>query len=158
MAKLAEKLGIKVKIGTAEKVPFVDEKFDTVLLSTILSYVDDPQKAISEAYRILKHNGKVVISFLAREGAYAMMYDLAYLRGKHDSATAPKDPYPVKFIKETNWRSTKEISELLKKAGFVDLKYIQTFTKHPKYTNDKIEKPIPGYQKGDYIVVQGRKR
>ncbi|MEA3475793.1 MAG: bifunctional hydroxymethylpyrimidine kinase/phosphomethylpyrimidine kinase [Candidatus Cloacimonadota bacterium] len=158
MAKLAERRGIKVKIGTAEKVPFKDERFDTVLLSTILSYVDAPPKAVNEAYRILKHNGKVVVSFLAREGSYAMMYDLAYLRGKHDPATAPKAPYPVKFIKDTYWRSTKEVSNLLKKAGFVDLKYVQTFTKHPKYTNDMIEEPIEGYQKGDYIVIQGRKR
>ncbi len=158
MAKLAEKRGIKVKIGTAEKVPFEDERFDTVLLSTILSYVDDPQKAVSEAYRILKHNGYIVVSFLAREGSYALMYDLAYLRGKHDSETAPKYPYPVKFIKDTHWHSTKEVSNLLKKAGFVDLKYVQTFTKHPKYTNDKLEEPIEGYQKGDYIVIQGRKR
>ena len=158
MVKLAKKRGIKVKIGTAEKVPFEGENFDTVLLSTILSYVDDPQKAVCEAYRILKHNGKVVVSFLAREGSYAMMYDLAYLRGKHDPETAPKYPYPVKFIKDTHWHSTKEVSNLLKKAGFVDLKYVQTFTKHPKYTNDKIEEPIEGYQKGDYIVIQGRKR
>ncbi len=158
MAKLAEKRGIKVKIGTAEKVPFKDERFDTVLLSTILSYVDAPPKAVNEAYRILKHNGYIVVSFLAREGSYAMMYDLAYLRGKHDPETAPKYPYPVKFIKDTHWCSTKEVSNLLKKAGFVDLKYVQTFTKHPKYTNDKIEEPIEGYQKGDYIVIQGRKR
>jgi hydroxymethylpyrimidine/phosphomethylpyrimidine kinase len=158
MAKLAEKRGINVKIGIAEKVPFADEKFDTVLLSTILSYVDDPQKAVNEAYRILEHNGNIVVSFLAREGSYAMMYNLAYLREKHDPETTPKYPYPVKFIKDTHWRSTKEVSNLLKKAGFVDLKYVQTFTKHPKYTNDKIEEPIEGYQKGDYIVIQGRKR
>ena len=64
MAKLAEKRGIKVKTGTAESVPFENEKFDTVLLSTVLCYADDPQKAVKEAYRILKPNGKIVVSFL----------------------------------------------------------------------------------------------
>ncbi len=157
MAKLAEKRGIKVKIGVAEEVPFEDERFDTVLLSTILSYVDDPQKAVREAYRILKPNGHIVVSFLAREGSYAMMYDLAYLRGKHDPETAPPNPYPLKFIKGTHWHSTREVSNLLKEAGFVDLKYVQTLTKHPRYTNNGIEEPIEGYEKGDYIVVQGRK-
>jgi hydroxymethylpyrimidine kinase/phosphomethylpyrimidine kinase len=157
MAKLAEKRGIKVKIGTAEKVPFEDERFDTVLLSTILSYVDDPRKAVSEAYRVLKHNRHIVVSFLAKEGSYAMMYDLAYLRGRHDPETVPKHPYPIKFIKEANWQSTNKVRNLLKEAGFVDLKYVQTLTKHPKYTNDKIEKPIEGYEQGDYIVIQGRK-
>ena len=157
MAKLAEKRGIRVKIGTAENVPLEDERFDTVLLSTALSYANDRQKAVQEAYRILKHNGHIVVSFLAREGSYAMMYDLAYLRGKHDPETAPKYPYPIKFIKETHWLSTGEINNLLEDAGFVNLKYVQTFTKHPKYTNDEVEEPIEGYEKGDYIVVQGRK-
>jgi len=157
MAKLAEKRGIKVKIGTAEKVPFENERFNTVLLSTVLSYVDDPQKAVREACRILKHNGHVVVSFLAKESSYAMMYDLAYLRGKHDPETAPKYPYPIKFIKGTHWLSANEVSDLLKEAGFVDLKYVQTLTKHPRYTNDEIEDPIEGHEKGDYIVIQGRK-
>jgi hydroxymethylpyrimidine kinase/phosphomethylpyrimidine kinase len=157
MAKLAEKRGIKVRIGTAEDVPFEDKRFDTVLLSTILSYVNDPQKAVREAYRILKHNGHIVVSFLAREGSYAMMYDLAYLRGRHDPETAPEHPYPIKFIKETHWQSTNKVSNLLKAAGFVNLKYVQTLTKHPRYTNDEIEEPIEGYKRGDYIVIQGRK-
>jgi hydroxymethylpyrimidine/phosphomethylpyrimidine kinase len=157
MAKLAEKRGIKVKIGAAEDVPFEDERFDTVLLSIVLSYADDPKKAVKEAYRVLKPNGHVVVSFLAREGSYAMLYDLAYLRGKHDLEISPKYPYPIKFIKGTHWNSIDEVNNLLKEAGFVDFKYVQTLTKHPKYTNDEIEQPTEGYKRGDYIVVQGRK-
>ena len=157
MARLAEKRGIQVRVGTAENVPFEDEKFDTVLLSTMLCYVDDPQKAVNETYRILKPDGKVVASFLAREGSYAMMYDLAYLRGKHDPRIAPKHPYPIKFIKKTNWCSTDEVTSWLKNAGFVDLEYVQTLTNHPKYTNESIEEPVQGYTKGDYVVIRGRK-
>jgi len=37
------------------------------------------------------------------------------------------------------------------------LKYAQTLTKHPKYTNNEIEKPVEGYERGDYIIVQGKK-
>jgi hydroxymethylpyrimidine/phosphomethylpyrimidine kinase len=157
MAELARKRGIEVKIGTAENVPFPDEQFDTVLLSTVLSYVKDPQQAVQEAFRVLKKGGTVVVSFLTREGSYAMMYDLAYLHGQHDSAISPKHPYPVKFIRGTHWLSTAEVTTLLQKAGFKDFKYVQTLTKHPKYTNEEIEKPVEGYEKGDYIVVQGRK-
>jgi len=157
MAKLAERRGIKVKIGRAEDVPFEDERFDTVLLSTVLSYVDDPEKAVKEAYRILKPGGHIVVSFLAREGSYAMLYDLAYLRGKYDPEISPKYPYPIKFIRGAHWNSIDEVTNLLKEAGFVDLKYVQTLTKHPKYTNDEVEQPIEGYKRGDFIVVQGRK-
>jgi hydroxymethylpyrimidine/phosphomethylpyrimidine kinase len=157
MADLARKRGIEVKIGTAEKVPFPNGMFDTVLLSTILSYAKDPQQAVYEAYRILKPGGHVVISYLTREGSYAMMYDLAYLRGRHDPEISPKYPYPVKFIRGTRWLSTGETISLLKQAGFKDLKFVQTLTKHPKYTNDELEEPVEGYDKGDYVVVQGRK-
>jgi hypothetical protein len=34
---------------------------------------------------------------------------------------------------------------------------VQTLTRHPKYSNDSVEEPIKGYDKGDYIVVRGRK-
>jgi len=157
MAERARERGIEVKIGTAENVPFPDEQFSTVLLSTVLSYAKDPHQAVQEAFRILKPGGYIVVSFLTREGSYAMMYDLAYLHGQHDSAISPKHPYPVKFIRETHWLSTAEVTTLLQKAGFIDIKYVQTLTKHPKYTNEEIEKPVEGYEKGDFIVVQGRR-
>jgi hydroxymethylpyrimidine/phosphomethylpyrimidine kinase len=157
MAELARKRGIEVKTGTAENVPFPDERFDTALLSTVLSYVKDPQQAVHEAFRILVPGGYIVVSFLTREGSYAMMYNLAYLHGQHDSAISPEYPYPVKFIGGAHWLSTAEVTTLLQKAGFIDLKYVQTLTKHPKYTNEEIEKPVEGFKKGDFIVVQGRK-
>ncbi len=157
MAELARKRGIKVKIGTAEDIPFPKEKFDSVLLSTVLSYVKDAQKAVNEAYRILRPGGHIVVSFLPREGSYSMMYDLAYLRGKHDTLISPKHPYPVKFIRGTRWHSTTEVTKLLQEAGFIDLKYVQTLTKHPKYTDEEIEKPQEGYKRGDFVVIKGRK-
>jgi len=37
------------------------------------------------------------------------------------------------------------------------LQHVQTLTRHPKYSNDEIEQPQPGFDRGDYIVVQGVK-
>jgi ubiquinone/menaquinone biosynthesis C-methylase UbiE len=101
-----------------------DERFATVFLRTVLSYIGDPKKAVKEAYRILKPDGHVVVSFLATEGSYAMLYDLAYLRGRYDPEISPKYPYPIKLIKGAHWNSIEEINNLLKEAGFVDFKYI----------------------------------
>jgi sulfide-dependent adenosine diphosphate thiazole synthase len=92
MARLARKRGMQIKIGTAENIPYEDETVQTVLLGTILSYVKDRRKAIQEAYRILQPGGHIVVSFLAREGSYAMLYDLASLRGEYDPETAPLAP------------------------------------------------------------------
>ncbi|MDD3642292.1 MAG: methyltransferase domain-containing protein [Candidatus Krumholzibacteria bacterium] len=157
MAELARKRGIEVEIAAAEDLPYADGRFDAVLLGTVLSYVKDRQRAVREAFRILKPGGSVVVSFLAREGSYAMLYDLAAIRGRHDRETAPEYPYPIQFIRGARWISTAEVDALLKNAGFTDLEYAQTLTMHPRYSNDRVEEPAAGYEKGDYIVVRGRK-
>jgi len=157
MARLARRRGIDVKIGSAEDVPYGDELFNGVLLGTILSYVKDRPKTVAEAYRILKQGGHVVVSFLPGEGSYTMLYDLAAVKGKYNPEISPEHPYPIEFIEEGTWCSTREVGELLKRAGFVDLEYVQTLTRHPKYSNDSVEEPIEGYDKGDYVVVRGRK-
>ena len=76
---------------------------------------------------------------------------------EYDPETAPKDPYPIKFLTGAHWCSREEVTNLLQEVGFVDLKYMQTLTRHPKYSNDEVEEPREGYDKGDYIVIQGRK-
>ncbi len=157
MAKLARKRGIDVKIGTAEDIPYEDNKFSTVLLSTVLSYCKDPLKALKESFRILKDGGHVIVSFLPREGSYSMLYDLAKVGGQFDPDRAPENPYPLIFIKGAYWLSIEKVKDLLNKAGFIDFKYIQTLTRHPRYTNEDIEKPVEGYKKGDFVVIKARK-
>ena len=157
MARLARQRGVEVTIGTAEDVPLPDEAFGGVLLGTVLSYVKDRGRAVREAHRILKRGGHVVVSFLPRESSYAMLYDLAHLRGEYDVETAPAHPYPIQFLEGVHWCSTREVAELLQGAGFVDLEHVQTLTRHPKYTNDAVEQPTEGFDRGDYVVVRARK-
>jgi len=157
MARLARKRGIEVRIAPAENVPYGDGSVKCVLLGTILSYVKDRPKALAEAYRVLAPGGRIVVSNLPKEGSYALLYDLAAVQRKYDPETAPEHPYPIEFIEEGTWCSTREVVELLTNAGFVDLEFVQTLTRHPKYTNDSVEQPVPGYDKGDYVVVRGRK-
>jgi len=45
------------KIGSAEFIPFSDEKFDIVLCNQVLEHVYDDKKAISEISRILRKGG-----------------------------------------------------------------------------------------------------
>lgn len=157
MANLARQKGLEVKIGAAEDIPYEDEKFDTVLLSTVLSYCKDPLKALKESFRILKQGGHVIVSFLPREGSYTMLYDLARVHGQFDPDRAPEHPYPVKFIKGANWISIERVKELLQDVGFEDLEYVQSLTRHPRYTDEGIEKPARGYKQGDFVVIRARK-
>jgi hydroxymethylpyrimidine/phosphomethylpyrimidine kinase len=157
MARLARERGIDVKIGTAEDVPYEDEKFNTVLLSTVLSYCENPLKALKEAFRILRNGGYMVVSFLPREGSYSMLYDIASIQGQFDPDRAPANPYPLKFIKGAKWLSIEIVKELICEAGFIDLEYAQTLVKHPRYTDEEIEEPAKGYKKGNFVVIRARK-
>ncbi len=61
---LAEKNGftnLTYQLGDIEEVPLKDKRFDLVLLSQALHHAQHPERAMAEAYRILKPGGKVII-------------------------------------------------------------------------------------------------
>lgn len=47
--------------GIAEEIPFKNSSFDNVLFATSLDHIVDTKKAVSEAYRVLKPGGKIVV-------------------------------------------------------------------------------------------------
>ena len=48
-------------VGTAVKTGQVDAIFDLVIAHTVYSHLEDPQSALVEAHRVLKHGGQLVI-------------------------------------------------------------------------------------------------
>jgi ubiquinone/menaquinone biosynthesis C-methylase UbiE len=56
-----EKITPNVFVAPAEKLPFKEEKFDVVLMNEVLEHVEDDQKAVKEAIRVLKGGGHLVI-------------------------------------------------------------------------------------------------
>jgi ubiquinone/menaquinone biosynthesis C-methylase UbiE len=53
----------------AEKVEFPDASFDYIILNLILSVAENPQKVVSEAIRVLKNDGKILVfdKFIKKE-------------------------------------------------------------------------------------------
>lgn len=61
---LAEKNGftnLSYQLGDIEKVPLKDKSVDLALLSQALHHAQHPEKAVEEAYRILKPGGQLII-------------------------------------------------------------------------------------------------
>lgn len=58
-----ERLGesIKIKEGSAHKLPYDDSSFDLVTCATSFHHYPDSQRALSEMFRVLKPGGKVVL-------------------------------------------------------------------------------------------------
>jgi len=53
-------MNIQYVTGNAEKLPFPDEAFDNAVSTLIYCSVDNPEKALSEVYRVLKPGGKMI--------------------------------------------------------------------------------------------------
>lgn len=161
MAAIARKRGMDVLSATAEKIPHDDSSLDTLLFNGTPSYIEDLQRAFAEAFRVLVPGGRIVVADVPAESGYALLYNLAVAKGTWDDevfrGVAPPDPYPVEFAAGAHWRTTDEKIRLLKECGFDNLEFAQTLMRHPIFTNDSVEKPSDGYDRGDYVAIRAWK-
>ena len=142
MREIAQKRGIKVLDGVAEKLPFDDSQFDFVLMVTTVCFVDDINKALLEAHRVLSHGGMIIIGFVDRNS----MVGQIYLDRQNDNV----------FYKEATFFSVDELVKILDQSGFVNLTFNQTIFKTlSKTTRDEPVKS--GHGEGSFVVIRGRK-
>ncbi len=83
-------------VGTATNLPFDSDAVDLIVTQEVLEHVDDPFRAASEIYRVLKPGGKAFVQ-------------LPFIIGYH--------PCPVDY-----WRFTEHgIEQLMTQAGFKNI-------------------------------------
>jgi ubiquinone/menaquinone biosynthesis C-methylase UbiE len=58
----AREHGIELRAAPAERLPFPDGSFDTVVATGVFCAVDDPDQALSEVYRVLRPGGELRFS------------------------------------------------------------------------------------------------
>lgn len=65
--ELAKRLGYSqiftFVCASADKLPFPDESFDTIIMNDFMEHVSDPEAALSEALRLIKKDGRIFINF-----------------------------------------------------------------------------------------------
>ena len=49
-------------VGTAEELPFKDDAFDVVLSTQVFEHVEDPARALREAARVLRPEGRLILT------------------------------------------------------------------------------------------------
>lgn len=139
MAMRAERLGIRVVLGVAEKLPFPDASFDYVLLVTTICFVDDIEQTFAQALRVLKPGGCIIVGFVDRESKLGRRY----------AAQREKS----KFYKQATFYSASDVISSIQRAGFVVNTTKQTLIpgKAPNTIRD-------GYGQGAFVGVKGLKQ
>lgn len=138
MGEIAKERGIEVISGVAENLPIEDEQFDFVLMVTTICFVDDAQKALGEACRVLKKDGHLLIGFIDKNSPLGRIYQ------------EEKEQNP--FYKVASFFSARDLEAELEKAGFRDFRFVQTIF-HPLNKCEAIELTKEGYGEGSFVVV-----
>jgi ubiquinone/menaquinone biosynthesis C-methylase UbiE len=154
-------LNVTFKLGDAEKLPFEDESFDAVVNRHVLWTLPQPERAISEWFRVLRPGGKVVIIdgnwYLSRDSSVItrlwgkLAWPLISADDKkwlNEFETDAKKKLPLAYVK----RPDKDI-EFLKECGFNE---ILTKPILRRKTSSLLEFIKNGYW-GDAFLVQGIK-
>jgi len=74
MLREAMRRGLHSVQGLAEALPFRDGSFDFVLMSVALSFLDEPERALEEAHRVLKEGGTIGLCIVPRDSAWGRYY------------------------------------------------------------------------------------
>lgn len=60
-ARKQKKQNIELVLMNAEDLLFKDQTFDYIVISHVITVVDNPEKLLEESHRVLKPNGKIFI-------------------------------------------------------------------------------------------------
>jgi len=138
MLAIAARRGIKTVRGIAESLPFGDDTFDYAMSVTTICFVDDADRMMKEARRVVRPGGVVVAGFIDLESELGRGYF------EHQAENL--------FYREARFVSTKDVAELLARAGLAAPQWAQTVTR-PLAEMNSIEPMLPGTGKGAFVVV-----
>lgn len=139
MLDVARDRGIQSVRGVGERLPFSDGTFDTTLMVTTVCFVDDLERTLTEAYRVLTTDGSLIIGFIDR----ASPLGERYLASKGDNP----------FYEQATFVSSDELLERLDSVGFTSYETVQTIFSWPEEV-DQPEPIRPGHGSGSFVALR----
>lgn len=134
--------GIQAVCAIAEALPFSDNHFDHALLVTTICFVNSATAMLTEARRVLKPGGRLVIGFIDKDSPLGQ----EYLTHQNESV----------FYRDATFFSADEVLHLLQDAGFVIDAWGQTLER-PLAETHEIEALRPGRGDCAFTVVSASK-
>ncbi|ELY92593.1 type 11 methyltransferase [Natrialba hulunbeirensis JCM 10989] len=136
----ARERGVTPVRGVAESLPFDDGGLEYVQFVTVLSFVDEPTTALTEARRVLEQDGTLVVAFLDRASPVGEVYQ------EH------KDESP--FYADAEFLTADEASAFLESAGFDVEARVQTIFEDPSELESADIDVREGHGDGLFAVVR----
>ena len=100
--------GVEWVAGDAARLPFEESSFDCVLMSLVLHQLDDRERAVAEAYRVLRHGGRLLVrTVLAADAAARVPFRFVPALAEAQAALMP---------------SLDEIAGWARAAGFAEVR------------------------------------
>ncbi len=103
--KIAKKLEITVIQANAEELPFKNEVFSCAMMIVTICFLENPLKALKEAYRVLKNSGKLIIGAVFVDSLWGRFYE-------------EKKRYGHPFYSFAKFYDFQEFKKITNKAGF----------------------------------------
>lgn len=140
----ARERGVKAQRATGEDIPFADASFGAVFILFTLCFVESPDRVLSEAARVLKRGGCVVVGIINRDSAWGELY----MRKKAEG-------HPI--YRHARFYSAAELSALLKTAG-LNIEASASSLFQPPSDNPYREEAHPGLSDdAGFICILARK-
>lgn len=121
---------LKFVAGDAEKLPFADDSFDSVLCTEVIEHLPRPQIAIDEMFRVLKPGGLAVISTPNENHALKKFLPASFKKKAHDEQSEWANRYEkhAEFFQDRkelhiSVQTKSELTQKMEKAGFTRIKF-----------------------------------
>lgn len=143
MRKIAASRDVNIIDGLAESLPVTDSLYDYALLVTTVCFLEEPELAFKEIFRILKDDGFIIIGFIDKDSNLGKEY-----RTKKKQS---------KFYKNAHFYSVAETESLLINNGFGNIQTVQAILP-ADITDNSTPRVMQGYGKGSFVVIRAQKQ
>lgn len=104
-------------VGSGDNLPFADNQFDIVFCSEVIQHIDDPSGIFKEMNRVVKQNGKCVVSTLNSDSLLRKLYRIFDRKNAAKRSTKNENSEMIR-------RNTKQMLDFVPKGQQPILTYL----------------------------------
>lgn len=102
---------VEFKLGEIEKIPLENDSVDVIISNCVINLSPNKEKVFREAYRILKTNGRILISDIVLIGKLPEKLKQSYVAWAYCVSGALEKEKYLEIIKNAGFQSVKIVSE-----------------------------------------------